>query len=315
MRIRAWNAYASNNSGSYLIVGAFREAAVAAEVARELADVAARHTAWLDALKTPGPSPLADLARSLGVPHDPDTDDVWPDDEVPAVWASGHQLFVHVDETISMPRLFGHAIYARGGRVQTELDHAHGPIVVRFEVWFSWQKRSELDIPALVRDIVDDLARPGGVVDLASPHITPAWRFAGERAPFGEPDLEIGAAFPDLAAGFAAVYAAATAHGAGVRVRVSEHHGHGDPFAELRPSLPAPRVELVDLWLDDVGLAPTEIVRATSRIAGLPYARARALIDRAPVVLRRTISRARGEALQRELAAGHAVTSLRVVAP
>ncbi|HEX7840014.1 MAG TPA: hypothetical protein VF469_21205 [Kofleriaceae bacterium] len=240
MKIRIWNAFASNNSGSYVIVGSFPSEALAADVAAELLALACAHTAWL-AEPEGDTSPLAALAAKYGIAPE-DQDDSWPaygNQEHPEVWAIGHQVFVHSDYTVTMPRLLGHVMYARGGRVQTELDHAHHAIVATFTCYFPWQQRKELDIPARVQAIVDAICADGGALALPQQAgIPPAWRgvVAGEP-PFGEGDLVIGAAFDDLRTAYLAVATAAEAQGAKVIVQVSEAHG-GDPLAHLRPCLP-----------------------------------------------------------------------------
>jgi hypothetical protein len=259
MRIRIWTAFASNNSGSYVIVGNFPSEALAAEVAAELLDVAQRHSRWRDAhayrssadAPPPPSSPLAELAvRHAIVWEDKVYDDDWPEHsgkDHPAVWAIGHQVFVHSSYTVSMPSLLGHVMYARGGRVATEIVHAHHPLVAVFEIGFCWQEREEIDVPARVRDIIDTLCADDGALSLHGRRgHPPAWRGVVEGAEpgFGESDLVVGAVFDDLAAGFAGVAAAAQAHGAGLRVSVFEAYGEGDPLAFLRPCLPPQRQTL-----------------------------------------------------------------------
>jgi hypothetical protein len=47
VKIKIWQAFASNNSGSYTIVGSFGTPEQAAEVAAALREMAERHTVWL----------------------------------------------------------------------------------------------------------------------------------------------------------------------------------------------------------------------------------------------------------------------------
>lgn len=47
MRIQVWQAFASNNSGSYTIAGRFEDAAIAHTVAAELGELIVAHSAWL----------------------------------------------------------------------------------------------------------------------------------------------------------------------------------------------------------------------------------------------------------------------------
>jgi hypothetical protein len=150
MKVQIWNAFASNNSGSYTLVGSFRDAELAAEVAAELARVSAEHEAWIQEWsqkgwsKAPTPSPLEafvlrhQLTRAewagAGVGSD------WPaygEDNTPVVWAMGHQVFVHHDYTLTLPGAYGEFFYKRGGRVEAELGHTHHPLVALFHLWGS----------------------------------------------------------------------------------------------------------------------------------------------------------------------------------
>ncbi|HEY0253273.1 MAG TPA: hypothetical protein VGC41_17185 [Kofleriaceae bacterium] len=236
MRIRAWTAFASNNSGSYVIVGRFPSDALADEVAAELREVVTAHSAWFETKESS--SPLTAYAAKLGLGYEPTYDD-WPQySDPPEVWATGLQVFVHADYTVTMPAVLGHAMYARGGRVETEIDHAHHPIVATFEIYFPWRTRETLDIPAKVRTIVDELA-----VTLAGLCIQPpAWQgaIAGNPTKFLDADLVFGAVFDDLVMGFAAVNTAVVRAGASMRIRIGEalRDRDVDAFAMLRPCRP-----------------------------------------------------------------------------
>jgi hypothetical protein len=246
MRVRIWNAFASNNSGSYVIVGRFPTAELASQVAEELLAVSRAQSEWRASERTM-PSPLATYAASQGIPDVAVHDDEWPDYSGmshPAVWAMNHQVFLHSDYTVTISRVIGHLMYARGGRVETKLDHAHHAIASTFEVYFPWQTRNDIDVPARVQDIVDALwSSNGAAVSLARKDHSPAWRgvLPGAAQGFGEPDLVIGVAFQDLQAGFSQVALACASVGAQVHVRISESPSRGDPFAHLRPTVPRPR--------------------------------------------------------------------------
>lgn len=246
MRIRMWNAFASNNSGSYVIVGRFPTAALAGDVAAELRDVVSAHSAWLDAHaeRPSAGSPLAAYAATLGLGYEPAHDE-WPEysGHRPSVWSIDHQVFVHADYTVTMPRVIGHALYARGGRVETELDHAHHPVVATFEIYLISRSPWDLDVPARVQELVDALcAGDGALIAHHLPGQSPAWQgTTSSLAPgFGGPDLVVGAVFDDLAGGFTAVAAAVARVGARLHVRVSEAlHDRGvDALAMLRPCRP-----------------------------------------------------------------------------
>jgi len=320
MRIRIWNAFASNNSGSYVIVGSFPSEVLAAEVAAELLEVARAHSAWLanyDPAPEP-PSPLAQYAARHGITYDDDElGEDWPQyssSKHPDVWAIGHQVFVHSDYTITMPRAIGHLLYKRGGRVDTEVNHAHHPLVAVFEIYFPWRDRSQIDIPARVQDIVDTLcAADGALTTLRVDGHAPAWRgvVPDKPAGFGDGELVIGAVFDDLCAGFTAVAAAVHAAGASLRVRVSEAYAEGDPLAFLRPCVPPTRHALVDVVLEELGLAPTNVTKVVAKVRGIGYTQAHELIQRTPVVIAEGVSLARAQELAGALRVGNAVVSLR----
>jgi len=244
MRIRIWNAFASNNSGSYTIVGRFPTTELASEVAGELLAVAKEQSSWRNS-DGAEPSPLVAYAARYGIPNVKIYDDEWPDYssmDHPAIWAIGHQVFLHESYTVTISPVIGHLMYARGGRVEVELDHSHHPIAATFEIYFPRKTRSEMDVPARVQDIVDALCSEGGVFSIALKVPAPAWRGAlsgGEK--FGEPDLIVGAAFEDLQTGFTRVAEVCAAAGAPVTVRIAESPSEGDPFAHLRPERPKPR--------------------------------------------------------------------------
>lgn len=249
MRIRIWNSFASNNSGSYTIVGSFDSPELASEIASELAELMRAHAQWLDSeqgpnkQKAPEGSPLAAFVSKHGLHETEDvgTGDDWPQydgDNVPKAFAVDRKVIIHSGYTVTMPRVFGEYFYSRGGRVDHELNHAHHPIVGVFELWIPWQERKEIDVPAKVKSTIEALQAEGGplVTGLKEGH-RPAWR-AGDD--FGEANLTIGAVFEDLLAGFTAVERVAKANGFRAEVKVFEAWGEGDPLAFLRQTDPAP---------------------------------------------------------------------------
>jgi hypothetical protein len=136
-------------------------------------------------------------------------------------------------------------MYVRGGRVETELNHAHHAITALFEIYFPWKMRKSIDVPARVQDIVDALwAEDGPLMSLEMKDHEPAWRgvLPGTEEDFSrETDLVIGAAFEDLQAGFSRIAQSCANVGALVNVRVFEAPAEGDPFGHLRPPGPQPR--------------------------------------------------------------------------
>ncbi|WP_437965533.1 ribosomal protein L7/L12 [Sorangium sp. So ce260] len=244
MRIRLFHAFASNNSGSYTIVGSFRDAATAEEVARLVQEVCDAHSAWLEARAAEpgaaapeGGSPLEAFARREGLragDHDGDGDD-WPQyGPSPAAIAAGHQVIVHAPYTVTMPPLFGALFYAKGGRVDTELDHAHEALAVEFsyrpadvrwddpraaERLDAFEQRVAAELPAWTARSEHDRRPP----------IAPAWHSDAWRS------RHLSAVFDDLVEGVQGVRRLAREHGMGLTVRVTEcPYGAADPFAHLR---------------------------------------------------------------------------------
>ena len=139
MRIRIFSAFASNNSGSYTIVGRFADEATAAEVARIAREASDAHDAWhsVNEWDDAGPAPLDDFVRAHGLREARHgRGDEWPcHGAKPSAVAVGRQVMVHAPYTVTLPPVFGELFYAMGGRVEVELDHAHDPIAVEF-AWY-----------------------------------------------------------------------------------------------------------------------------------------------------------------------------------
>lgn len=248
MRIHIWNAFASNNSGSYTIVGRFPSSELAAQVAAELAKVLTAHDAWLKAesekqqvWSPEGTSPLREFIQRHRLTWEEGlgTQDDWPrygDKDAPDAWAIGDQVIVHHDYTMTLPRTFGEFFYKRGGRVDIELDHAHHPIVGLLELWLPHGNHSKDEVAAKVSAVLEELrAEDGPLVTRVREGMPAAWR-KGEH--FIEPTLTVGAAFDDLAAGFTEVERIAQRHGMDVQVKVMEALSPEDPVGFLRPSRP-----------------------------------------------------------------------------
>jgi hypothetical protein len=248
VKVQIWNAFASNNSGSYTLVGRFPDEALAAEVAEELARVSVEHEAWIQEQtakgwdNAQGPSPLEAFVLRHGLTSEKsaDADDSWPlygRINTPSVWALGHQVFVHHGYTLSLPSAFGEFFYKRGGRVETELVHTHHPLVSLFEFWVHYEERSTRDVPARALQMLDALhAEQGPLVQGVLTELLPAWRIAKH---FGEADMVVGVAFEDLVAGFTAMNRIAQAHGFKTRVKIFEAPSlEADPLAFLRPCVP-----------------------------------------------------------------------------
>jgi hypothetical protein len=165
MRIRLYQAFASNNSGSYTIVGTFESSQDADDIASLLRAVCAEHGPWYEqhAYDEDGESPLERFAREHGLSDErPGRADDWPEHgPTPSITSVGHQVLVHVPYTVTMPRVFGELFYKRGGRVDIELDHAHEDrsVEMAFYVpdikWNDPERSRRID--ALERELLDVL--------------------------------------------------------------------------------------------------------------------------------------------------------------
>lgn len=246
MRIKVWNAFASNNSGSYTIVGSFDSPEIAATTAAELASVMKAHEQWLldhEGKPATTPSPLALLAEKYGITGQEDAGqrDDWPQysaNNVPQAFAIERKVIIHHEYTVTLPRLFGYLFYILGGRVDQELNHAHNHILALFELWIPWDQRDKIDIKQAIAETVRELNAKDGPLstEIVKDYFEPAWQ-ADER--FGYPNLTIGAAFSDLLAGFTAVEKIAEKNHMRTLVKVFEAYDNKDPFTFLRPSSPS----------------------------------------------------------------------------
>jgi hypothetical protein len=235
MRIRVWNAFASNNSGSYTLVGSFPSPERAAALANLLAPIFAAQTDWIEA-GGGGCSPLERLAIAEHLEWEVDADD-WPQfstTNTPEIAALGPQLLLHHGYTVTLPRFIGHLVYVRGGKIDTILDHAHHPVVSTFEVYWPWDAATQARAPELERALVAALRAAGGPLDV---------EMLGGAAPVvgrtGEPlgALIVAATFADLVAGVSGVHRTIERHEGRSRLRISEAFQSRDPLAEIRRAL------------------------------------------------------------------------------
>jgi hypothetical protein len=268
MRLRAWNAFASNNSGSYTIVGRFPDEGTASAVAEELAALVAKHAQWFEGQghqrwDAEERSPLEQLADAEGIDasNGIGRSDDWPQyGPPPEVVAVGAQVVLHVDYTVTMPPLFGELMYRRGGRVDVELDHSHGPEVWVHEVWWPWQGRDEAAVKAGQVQLLDALFAEGGPLRTqVLPSQPPSWSDGGGK--FGHADLSLAAAWCEPMVAIPRVRALAESVGARARLRVMEAIDLRDPAGLFRPCWPWPSDNLVDLVIEQLGDAPQEVRR------------------------------------------------------
>jgi MoaA/NifB/PqqE/SkfB family radical SAM enzyme len=148
--VRVWRAFASNNSGSYTLVGRFETRERAAEVTAQLQRLVA------DMEASPEGNPLRELLAGAGIDAPPH---VGREDDWPAEWSSrpeavqvDRQVWWHAAYTVTMPAAIGHWFYARGGRVQVELDHAHHPLLAHLSLWLNlpWAERTDRPAQPLI---------------------------------------------------------------------------------------------------------------------------------------------------------------------
>lgn len=150
--VRSYTAYASNNSGSYTLVGSFQTSERAAEVAALLNQLAKD----MEATERPV-NPIQQLLRAAGIDARSSIGgaDDWPDlsfASSPEAVVVDRQVWWFCEYTVSMPRQLGHWFYAQGGRVDAELDHTHHPQLAHLSFWpdLPWEQRQELDVQPLI---------------------------------------------------------------------------------------------------------------------------------------------------------------------
>jgi hypothetical protein len=314
MRARIWNAYASNNSGSYTIVGSLPSEEVARDVAAELTAMIDAHTAWLAAERTENTSesPLAAFCHAHGLSWSSglgERDD-WPEhgeDNRPRVTAVGSQVIVHHDYTITLPPVFGEFFYKRGGRVQHEDNHAHHPIVTIASFWWGWSKeqraQAEIELPRLLAALTE----PEGLLMQGALTGWPAaWRAGGHDS-----QLIVGIVFENLIDGVSTLNEVAHSHGARMYVHLHESPDEEhDPLAHLRPSSPPPAVPRFDVVVRNAGDHRPALVAAIFEALGLQEWKVRKQLMDLPCTLALGVPAPRAEAAAAALRRTGAVVDL-----
>jgi hypothetical protein len=323
MRLRAWNAFASNNSGSYTIVGRFPDEGTASAVAQELAALVAEHHAWFEAQgyarwEAQERSPLERFAEAQGLntSRGAGRNDDWPEHgPPPEVLADGAQVVLHVDYTITMPPLFGELMYRRGGRVDVELDHTHDLLVWVHEVWWPWQGRDEAAVKAGRVRLLDALLGEGGPLQTQVTISKPSsWTDGG--GVFGHADLSLAAAWCEPMVAIPQVRTIVASEGASTRLRVMEAVNPRDPAGLFRPCWPWPSENLKDVVIERVGDAPkavlerlTTVVLEHKRYPGSKQVAA-GMIAKCPATVAWALPRMVAEACAKELQEVGAVVRL-----
>ncbi|MBI3271780.1 MAG: hypothetical protein HYZ53_22505 [Planctomycetes bacterium] len=236
MRIRVWNAFAGNNSGSYTIVGRFRDAAQADEIVGLLTPLILEQTRWFANPQSARPSPLERLAIQDSLEWDAEDGD-WPEyggKESPEILRIGNQVLIHHDYTVSLPRFFGRLFYARGGAVDVILDHAHARLVASFQVWWPWNSEAQARVPSLSKALASELLAVGSPLQTHSaPGVKPVVHEHGSG--FALDTFRILAVFDDLVAGVDGVRVIVEKHEGRILLQLSEEmDATGDPLASAR---------------------------------------------------------------------------------
>jgi hypothetical protein len=230
MRIRIWNAYASNNSGSYTIVGVFPDSASAAAAAEELRELCRAETEWVEEAAPSGAEPLVQFARAHGHAEESAVGgELWPmfPSTAPEVVAVGRRLVVHHPQTIALPALLGAHVYKRGGRVESEIEHAHHSIVAdcRISARFNAVERA-----AKCERVAAELARPDSVVHRHSvPGVAPIVRLEVE-GPWSFVRAWIALDHRSIVPGLEELASVVIGHGCELEFRVSEASSGSDPL-------------------------------------------------------------------------------------
>lgn len=144
---------------------------------------------------------------------------------------AAHSQFHH-DYTVTLPEVFGHYFYHRGGAVDTRLDHTHDPLVAVFGVWWDWDEVSRARRAQDIQAICAALAAPQSpITEHLSKHYVTAYRAVPDS---GEYPLTIAALFSDLVLGCEAVRQVLAAYPCSVRLKIFESFSGKEPLAFVR---------------------------------------------------------------------------------
>jgi MoaA/NifB/PqqE/SkfB family radical SAM enzyme/ribosomal protein L7/L12 len=326
-------AWASNNSGSYTLVGSFGDRDVARAAGERLAtlfrDMHAFYTereAEVRRLIAAGEkrivlpeveTPAHRLVAAEGLtplPADFEDADSWPSDGGSAegnVLVTGQQVIVHVGWTVTMPRALAELFFKAGARIDLELVHSHHPLVAVATLHLTAGGQSaearEARRAALasLRAELDTLLlapRPPRWVGDDEPRTPHAWR-ASDYV------LELGLVPQDPVPELAAVRTIAERHGAEMHVRFFEALSEGgDPLADMRVRSDerAAGAWSVILWREGPDrVAVMKVIRehtalgleeAKRRLADLPVALAEGVTERDATAFAEALALVRADA-------------------
>lgn len=265
MRVRLFRAWASNNSGAYVLLGRFRDASVAEKAAADLNDALAAHDEWSARVpQSKDASPFMAFAEAHGLPMQ----DRW----VP--WGDGMRCQVLDRQVLlegyaaDMPSAFVAYVAKHEGHVETELIHAHGAVILRAEVWMveGWRAERQVESAAALARFE---ARIGGDAELAA-----SLEGRGQHAPrrahviaAEDGEAHVIAAPRDVTRASKALRAAALAEGLLISFQVSEWvDDQGDPAEVIARAVTK---ECLGVELVDVGSSPDEVRAALTEILGI----------------------------------------------
>jgi|GEM_PF-791166 len=258
MRIRFFRAWASNNSGAYVLLGRFRDVAVAEAAARELNQMLAVQDAWTETEPNAvGTAPSKVFADRHGLSFETG----WPS------WRRGMRCEVLGNQVLLeghaayMPPMFVGWIAKHGGHVETEIVHAHGAIIVRGHAWVRNGSRPESrdaaaqTLGSFAERVRDD---PEVVAALAPPR----WGKAGRAVHVTSegPSIDIVLAPHEVTRATKAIRALADAEGVQLNLHVFEWiDAQLDPAALVAAAAGTPSY---DVMLGDPGPTPERVSTA-----------------------------------------------------
>ena len=255
MRIRFFRAWASNNSGAYLLLGQFAEVKMAEEVARSLNEMLAEDDAWWKSNpERDASSPFLRFAEKHGLPAQ----------MAGVMWRPGMHCEVLGSQVLlqgwssCMPSTFVAWVAKHGGHVETEIICAQGATVLQVTMRTEEGWRTDAARAALARFV--DRVRADPEVQAT---LVPKRRGDPPRevhaVPSGAPHRLLLAPKGVMQAS-KAIREAAREEGVVVRFSVSEWiHDLGDPAAVMAAPVDH---EWLDVLVEDPGPTPEALIAA-----------------------------------------------------
>jgi hypothetical protein len=272
MRIRLYRAWASNNSGAYVLLGSFASV--------EATEAAVRDLEEGDALT--GPHAIDPAGSGLR----------WE--------VLGAQVLIE-GYAAGMPPIFCAWVAKHGGHVQTELIHAHGPVVLRAHAWVPghWIAEQAEQARRAEAGFVEALDTDPELAALLSARAPGGVPRRIEALPREHGGLEVVCApHHGLVEATRALRRLAREHGLELRLSVFEWTSSDSDPAEVL-ALDARR-EWLTVAIDEVGDRPDELRKALLEVVGIAPQLVDAYLQPRAPVLQRT-SRAHAEVVVRLL--------------